>query len=230
MAHHVDRPLGLSEVFAEAIRVYGARLGAALGLGLAFTGPLLAGLHVHPVAWFAFATVGFGATYAASCRIAAGDSFLEAWSQVAFRAPVLVPLFFAVALPFVVTLYYGILVLVGAAWLAVSGFAIPVAMLEGGPGSSGTFSRITLSLDRSIQLARVDYLHALGVVAALMIVELLLSRVLIGLLLGFADNTSEVSAVIAGVVLWPFVFLGLVVLYFEQRTRVSARTAQASEG
>lgn len=230
VAHHVDRPLGLSEILAEAIRLYGERLAAALVLGAVFTVTLFVGVLVHPVVWVVLATLGFGATYAVACRLVAGDRLAEAWSQVLLRASTLLPLSLAVVLPFTITLYYGILVLVGAAWLAFSGFAIPVAMLELGRGEESTFARIGYAFDRSVQLARVGYLHALGVVAALLIVELLFSQILIRLLLGFADNTAAVSALLAGIVLWPLVFLGLAVLYFEQRTRVEAGTPQASEG
>jgi hypothetical protein len=230
VAHHVDRPLRLSEILAETIRLYGERIAAALALGGVFTGALFLGVVVHPITWFVLATVAFGATYAAACRLAAGDSFGEAWGQVVLRTPLLIPLFFAVVLPFVVTLYYGILVLLGAAWLALGGFAIPVAMLESPPDRASLFVRMGFAFDRAIQLARVHYLHALGVVAALLVVELLVSQLLIGLLLGFADNTAAVAAFLAGIVLWPFVFLGLAVLYFEQRTRVRPGAPRASEG
>lgn len=226
MAHHVDRPLGLSEILAEAIRLYGERLAAALVVGAVFTATLFVGVLVHPVVWVVLATLGFGAAYATACRLVAGDSLVEAWSQVLLRAPVLLPLFVAVVLPFTVTLYYGILVLVGAAWLALSGFAIPVAMLEAERGGESAFTRLGFAFDRSVQLARVHYLHALGVIAALLVIELLFSQILIRLLLGFADNTAAVSALLAGVVLWPLVFLGLTVLYFEQRTRVTTGTPQ----
>jgi hypothetical protein len=230
VAHHVDRPLRLSEIFAETIRLYGERIWSALALGILFTGALFVGVVLHPVAWFALATVAFGAIFAAACRLAAGDSFGEAWGQVLLRTPLLLPLFFAVVLPFVVTLYYGILVLVGAAWLALAGFAIPVAMLEVAPEGASVLKRMGFALDRAIQLARVHYLHALGVIAALLVVELLVAYLMIGLLFSFADNTAAAAAFLAGIVLWPFVFLGLAVLYFEQRTRVNARPAAASEG
>jgi hypothetical protein len=230
MAHHVDRPLRLSEIFAETIRLYGERIAAALALGALFTGALLVGVVLHPIAWFALATVAFGGIFAAACRLAAGDSFAEAWAQVVLRMPLLLPLFFAVVLPFVVTLYYGILVLVGAAWLALGGFAIPVAMLESPPERASVFVRMGFAFDRAIQLARVHYLHALGVIAALLVVELLVSQLLIGLLFSFADNTAVAAAFLAGIVLWPFVFFGLAVLYFEQRTRVKTGAAQTSAG
>jgi hypothetical protein len=225
--HVVDRPLRLGEVLAETVRLYGERVWAALAIGAAFTGALVVGSLVHTAAYFAIAALAFGVSYGAAARIVAGDSLAEAWSQVAVRIPVLLVLCVAVALPFVITLRYAVVLLFGAAWLAFSGFAIPVAMLERDAGERSWFGRVAFALDRSVQLARAEYLHALGVAAALLVLDLVLSILLSGLLRGFADNSATVAAVLAGVLLWPLVFLGLSVLYFEQRARGDARKAPA---
>ena len=144
MAHHVDRPLGLSEVFAETIRLYGERLAAAIGLGLVYATVTVTGGLAGDAAAVAVASLGFGATFGAAARLAAGDSFAEAWSQVAVRLPVLVVLSAAVALPFVIAASYLLLILVGAAWLALAGFSIPAAMLE--RGHEWWLRRITAAL------------------------------------------------------------------------------------
>jgi hypothetical protein len=81
--------------------------------------------------------------------------------------------------------------------------------------------RIAFSLLRSIRLARAEYLHALGVIAALIIIYLVLGIVLGVGLVGFADNAGLVAATLVQVVLAPFFFLGLSVLYFEQRARAA---------
>jgi hypothetical protein len=230
VAHHVDRPLGLSEVFAETIRLYGERIAPAIGLGLVYAGATVAGGLVHDVVSVVAASLGFGITVGAAARLAAGDSFAEAWSQVAVRLPVLVVLSAAVALPFVIAASYLLLIIVGAAWLALAGFAIPVTMLEREGERDPWFRRISLALERSVTLARTDYLHAFGVTAALALVYLLFGVLLTALLRGFADNSDLVAGILTQVVLTPFFFLGLVVLYYEQRTRVGAGTPQASEG
>ena len=109
------------------------------------------------------AALGFGLAFAASTRLAAGDSFGEAWSQVAVRLPLLIVLSAAVALPFVIAASFLLLIIVGAAWLAFAGFAIPVTMLEREGESRSWIAQITYALERSVKLARTDYLHAFGV-------------------------------------------------------------------
>ena len=81
------------------------------------------------------------------------------------------------------------------------------------------FDRIAYSLLRSIRLARAEYLHALGVIAALLMIYLLIGIVLGVALVGFAENGEVIAAALVQVVLAPFFFLGLSILYFEQRAR-----------
>jgi hypothetical protein len=57
------------------------------------------------------------------------------------------------------------------------------------------------------------------VIAALVILYLFLSAILFGALRGFAEQAEVAAAAIAQAVLAPFFFLGLAVLYFEQRAR-----------
>jgi hypothetical protein len=137
------------------------------------------------------------------------------------RAPTLLVLTFVVAVPVVIAIPFLFLLVVGALWIALMGFAIPVAMLERDPEVKNTFDRIAYSLLRSIRLARAEYLHALGVIAALLIIYLLLGIVLAQALVGFAENGEVIAAAIVQVVLAPFFFLGLSVLYFEQRARAA---------
>ena len=72
---------------------------------------------------------------------------------------------------------------------------------------------------RSLSLARVEILHAIGIVAALMLVYIVLGLVLASALIGFADNGREIAVAIAQVLLSPLLFLGLSVLYFDQNAR-----------
>ena len=105
------------------------------------------------------------------------------------------------------------------AWLAFVGLAIPVAMIERAPEATSWFGRIGYALTRSTDLVRVEFLHVLGVCAALVLIYALLGPLLAVLLTGFADNGSLAASVIANGVLGPFFFLGLSMLYFEQRAR-----------
>jgi hypothetical protein len=215
----VDRPLALSELLAETVRLYGERIWAAFGIGAVTAGALVLTSWTHPALDLVIAALAFTTTFAAAARLASGDRFTEAWAQVALRLPVLLVLTLVVAVPFALVASQLFLILVAVAWLGVAGFAIPVAMIEREPGTESWFGRLTFALYRSVQLARVEYLHAVGVAAALVLITILLGRVLAAALAGFADNTQDAALVLATVVLSPFLLLGLVVLYFEQRVR-----------
>jgi hypothetical protein len=80
-------------------------------------------------------------------------------------------------------------------------------------------ARAADALRRSLTLARVDYLHAVGVTAALVIIYILIGVVLALALFGFADSGRVAALALAQIVLAPFFFIGLSVLYFEQRAR-----------
>ena len=52
-----DRPLKLGELLAETVSIYGARVRAALGLGLIYAGALLAGAVVHVSVYYAITAI-----------------------------------------------------------------------------------------------------------------------------------------------------------------------------
>jgi hypothetical protein len=215
----VDRPLGLSEILAETVRLYGARFWAAVGLGLPIAGAFVVTLFAHAVIDTVVVSVAFTLTYAAAARVTTGDGVGEAWAQTLVRLPVLLVLAVVVAVPFTLALQQLFLLIIAVAWLGLSGFSVPVAMLEGDPGSKDWFGRVGYALSRSLQLARVEYLHAVGIAAALVITSAVCFVALVAALVGFGDNGREVASVIATAVLAPFFFLGLSVLYFEQKAR-----------
>jgi hypothetical protein len=165
---------------------------------------------------------GFTPAFAASACVAAGDSLSETALNVLRQLPVLVVLTVVVVLPLVVSLSFLILLLIAAAWLGAAGFAIPVAMLEEGR-EPGPIGRLAFVARRSLALARAEYLHAAGVAAALIVLYILIGILLVGMLIGFAENRDVEAALLVQVVLAPFFFLGLSVLYFDQRARLAAR-------
>lgn len=224
-----DQPLKLGELLAETIRIYGERLRAALGLGSVVGGAYLLAGVVPALLEVLVVSLAFTATYAAAARVVSGDSFVEAWAQVGVRAPVLVVLTFVVAVPFALAATYLLFLVLSALWLALVGFSVPVAMLEREGDRDGVFARIAYALDRSLRLARVEYLHAAGVVAALIGVYLVIGLLVSVALVGFAENSRLVAIALAQVVLAPLFFLGLSVLYYEQRARavVSSRREAA---
>lgn len=212
-----ERPLRLGEVLAETVRLYGERAWGVLGVGavaavvLAFDLPDAA--QVLLAAWV------MTACFAAVARLASGDSFAEAWAQVALRSPVLAVLALVVGVPFSLGWIDPILLLLSTAWLAFAGFSIPIAVLERAPAAAGWPAQLRYVLERSTTLARAHYLHALGVAVTLVIVYVLFGALLGGLLVSFADNGGAAVAALVRLVLVPFVLLGLSVLYFEQRAR-----------
>lgn len=216
-----DRPLQLGELLSETVRIYTQRPWAALGIGLVEGGAYLLAALTPDLLDVLVIALAFTAIFGAAARLVSGDSFAEAWAQVGVRAPVLVVLTFVVAVPTVISLTYLFLFVVAALWVALMGFSIPVAMLERDPDVTNAFDRIAFSLLRSLRLARAEYLHALGVVAALIIVYLVLGIGLAVGLVGFADNGRVIAAALVQVVLAPFFFIGLSVLYYEQRARAA---------
>jgi hypothetical protein len=228
-----DRPLAVGEIFAETVRLYGDRLWPALGLGAVYSGALVLTRLVHPALGIFAAALLFVLAFGAATRLAIGDSFREAWAQVVVRLPVLLVLAVVVGLPFILAVGYLLVLglLFTAFWFGLTAFSVPAAVAERGDDGRSWLQAVAYALERTILLARTEYLHATGVVAALLLVNLLFERVLSGALVGFADNTQAFAVVLAQLVLAPFVFLGLSVLYFEQRARAAARPARdASPG
>ena len=220
MSLTIDRPLGLGELLAETVHLYGERVRAVLGLGLFLAGTVVvADLTGHIVGVVIVLSLAFTAAYAAAARIVAGDRFVEACAQVGLRVPILLALTVVVSVPFVLGRLDPVLVLFAVGWLAFVGFSIPVAMLERDPEGDVWYRRPGFTLYRSVELARTEYLHALGIIAAFVVVYLLLVPILAALLVGFGENGRFAAFVIANGVIGPFFFLGLTVLYFEQKAR-----------
>jgi len=228
-----ERPLALGELLAETIRLYGERIWSALGIGGLMAGSLVAAVSLGGLGAIAIFTCALTACAAAAARVVAGDSFAEAWAQVASRGPVLLVLAVIVWLPVVlmVTGVFLIGLLPAALWLGFLGFAVPAAAVELPPGRVGP-SGVAIALGRAAALARAAYLHAVGIAAALLLLNLLLDVVLGGALVSFADNSRLAADALAQVVLGPLVLLGLSVLFFEQRVRAlsSPRQGQTPRG
>src|SRR5215212_2137116 len=82
----VDRPLKLGELLAETVRLYGARLWAAAGIGAFLGGAVLAaGILGELVLVIAVIAPAFTVCYAVGVRVALGDRAGEGWAQVGGR-------------------------------------------------------------------------------------------------------------------------------------------------
>ena len=215
----IDRPLALGELLAETARLYGERFWAALGVGAVIAAAFVVALRVPEPLRTAVVVSAITVVYAATARIVSGDTFGEAWGQVAARVPVLVVLGLAVTVPFALVAQYLTLLIAAAAWLGLVGFSIPVAMLERDSEPRGSFSRIGYALRRSLAVARAEYLHAFGVAAALMLVYVLVGTLVGRALIGFADSGTLAAVTLVQLVFAPFFFIGLCVLYFDQTAR-----------
>ncbi len=200
------------QLVAETMRLYGRRFWGAVGLGVPPTllGILLALLTARDVQRNArlFAFVVLFALIASLCLIVANriasDRPQSGSSWVALAAGIIVFL----PLPVLVAIFY----LPGLIWFAFLGFAVPAVMFESrGLGSA---------FRRAIELARADYAHALGSLAAVTIVALISAGVMSYLLVQFGDQARGAAAFIAVLLLSPLLFLAAALLYEDQVARL----------
>jgi hypothetical protein len=73
---------------------------------------------------------------------------------------------------------------------------------------------------RAVELARADYVHALGSLAAVTIVVLISAGVLSYLLIQFGEQAQGAAAFIAILLLSPLLFLAAALLYQDQVARL----------
>jgi hypothetical protein len=79
---------------------------------------------------------------------------------------------------------------------------------------------------RAVALGRADYVHALGSLATLAILVFLSQALLFFLLRGQGEQTLRIAAFLASLVVSPLLFLGSVLLYFDQSAREDAGREQ----
>lgn len=210
-----DRPGALppetrtvGQLVAETIHLYGRRFWRSLALGVApaLSGVALAtfgttGRYVWP---FTVGALVNAAAFYAGVLVATERRFDRREAAVAITAGLVVFVPFAALV--------GLLLLPGAAWLGLIALAVPAAVLE----------RLDLrsALRRGFELGRADYVHSFGAFAALILIVLLTSFALFFLLRGQSDATLATAAFLSGLVMWPFLFLGGTLLYFDQSARV----------
>jgi hypothetical protein len=198
------RPVG--QVIAESLRRYGDSFWRVLPLGLpvAVTNQVSAGRSFWmQVAILAAATPLLTAAYVGACFIVTGARPPKRVVARAFGAGVLVIL----PVPVLILVY----VLPGLAWLAFVGLVVPVVLVER--------TSLRAGFARAVKLARADYVHALGSLAAATIVFGVTKIMLILLLRGTADAAERIALFLADLVLSPVLFLVPALLYFDQAAR-----------
>jgi hypothetical protein len=198
-----ERTVG--QVVAETIRAYGDRFWRVLPLGIPVAVVDQLSVRQSPglqmLVWWA-ATPLFVAAYIYACSLA-----LDARPN-----RTAVALAFLIYLPF--PALRALFILPGIAWFALVGLAVPVAMVEG--------LRFRDALVRGRQLGVADYAHALGSLAALVVVVGVAATTLSALLHSQGDNGQRIAVVISDLVLSPMLFLGAALLYLDQSARVGS--------
>jgi hypothetical protein len=204
----------VGQLVAETIRLYGDRFWAALPLGLplAAVDQIVLGRPrgVAAVVWCLAAPL-LALAYARACSIAKRASVdRRAW-LVAVGAGALVFVPAGLLMPW--------FSLGATCWLAVFGFVVPAAMLDG-LGFPRVFAR-------TIEVLRADPIHAIGSLATFVLLFGVTQRLLLSVLHTQADNAIRTSIVLADVVLAPLLFLGPVLLYGDQVARLGSRLRPA---
>jgi len=209
MVSPAERTVG--QLIADAIKLYGHRFWRVLGLGIpaaAFTigasfldgGARIGyGVVLGPLA-LALSYV-WAVTVATGGRNATGRALLA--GAIAF-----LPLAASRVLVFT-GVYF-----VALAWFALVGLSVPSVLIEG--------RGLRDALQHGLRLARADFVHAFGTVAALAIVVIVSIFSLSLLLAGFGAQSITISAALAVVVMSPLFFLGCALLYLDQEARLES--------
>jgi hypothetical protein len=197
----------IGQLVAETVRLYGSRflLFIPLGVPLAIADQVaLDRSRVDGIVVLGVAAPAFSAAYVAACAIVyrarPGAGMLVAATVVG--AVVFLP----------AAAFFTWFALASVAWLALMGHTVPVMVVEHRAWRD--------ALGRSVELARADYVHALGGLATFVILFGLTRIALAGLLRSQAENTVRVSLFLADVVLGPLLFVGGALLYANLSARV----------
>ncbi|HZT17740.1 MAG TPA: hypothetical protein VFA19_17520 [Gaiellaceae bacterium] len=198
-----ERTVG--QLVAETIRAYGDHFWRALPLGL----PLAVAdqLIVHErvaVQALAFWVVTplFVAGYLWACRLVLHGAVTRQTVAIAVL----------VYLPF--PALRAVYILPAVAWFAFIGLSVPAAMVER--------LRFRDALVRGRRLGLADYVHALGSLAALVVVVGVSGNVLSALLHSQGSSGQRVALFLSDIVLGPLLFLGGALLYADQAARVGS--------
>lgn len=221
-ALEIRKPLRIGDLLAAAVRIYGSRPLAFLATGLIQGCALIATVWLPFAADLVLVALSFGVAFAVVARLVVGDSIEAAGQRTLGLLPVVASLALVVGIPFSFAASFLIFLIVAAAWLGLSTFAIPVAMIEA-PEEASYAGRMAYALRRTVELARVEYVHAFGVAAIMIVLTLLVGVILSLALFSFAENGRVAALALSQIVLSPFFFIGLSVLYFDQQARAEEK-------
>jgi hypothetical protein len=105
-----------------------------------------------------------------------------------------------------------LLILPAVVYLAFIGWVVPAAVVDG--------TGFAASFRRAVRLARVDYVHAAGGMATLVIVFYVTRLMLALLIRGGGEVTERSAALLSDLVISPILFVGSALLYLDQAARL----------
>ena len=193
----------IGQLIAESIRAYGNDFWRLVPLGIPLAAADQLSVHQHAlvqmVVYWALTPLFVGGFVWACHRVLTARPTLTA---VAVATLIWLPF------PALRALFIN---LPGVMWLAFIGLAVPAAMVE----------RLAFrdALVRGRRLGTVDYVHALGSLAALVLVVGLAANTLGLVLQSQGDNGQRVALFLSELVLSPLLFLGGALLYVDQAAR-----------
>lgn len=199
-----ERTVG--QLVGETIRAYGNHFWRVVPLGLAYAAidqacvrqPLV---HQALIYWAA-APLMVGA-FVWACAVVHG----ERPTRTAFLVGLLV------YLPF--PALRALFLLPGIAWFAFIGLAVPAVLIER--------KGFRAALSRGRELGMADYVHALGSLAALVIVVGISEQALTTILRSQSHNSQRAALFLADLVVSPLLYLGGALLYLDQAARIGSR-------
>jgi hypothetical protein len=199
----------VGQLVAETLKLYGAKFWHSLPLGvsLAVINQITAG---HSTLFQALVLAACSPLMAASFTAAAAIVGGVRPSRTVVACAIVVGSIVFAPAAFLTLLF----VLPAVAWLALFGLVVPVLVLEGLGVGAG--------LRRAIQLARADYVHALGSLATLAVLFGLVKLTLVLLLRDLGDQGERAALALGDLVMSPLLFLGGALLYFDQAARVGS--------
>jgi hypothetical protein len=201
-----ERTVG--QLVAESMRFYGERFVRCLPIGVPPAALAVVTAHVSRRLGLILAPTLYGALLSVSFVLASVLVHDVRPTRQRLVAAWLAGWLVFVPVPFLVLGF----VLPALAWLAALGLVVPVLVVEELP--------VRRAFARAWQLARADYVHALGSLATLAIVVFLTQAVLAFVLRGAAGAAIDSAFVLANVVISPLLFVGAALLYVDQAARV----------
>jgi hypothetical protein len=198
----------IGQLVAESIRIYGESFVRCLAIGVPSAALTVLGAHISRSLALVLTPTLYGALLSAAYVYAAtivlerrppARRLAVAWGAgwLAF-----------VPAPFLLVGF----VLPAVAWLAAVGLVVPVLVVED--------LGVRDAYRRAWQLARADYVHALGSLATLAILVLITQGVLAFIIRGAANEALQTAFALSSLVISPLVFVGASLLYLDQAARV----------